>query len=233
MLRIAIVEDDPQDLERLQGCLQQFSRERKRVFDIYTYKNGILFLEQKEYFDIIFMDIEMPHMTGMETAKRLREINEMSCLIFVTNMAQYAIGGYSVGAMDYILKPVEYGSFAFRLERALKHIVEKQDMVMIKTKAGMVSVAASDITWVESRGHRIIYHTTMGSFETWDTISRIEERMGSDSFARCNSGYLINLKYVNQFDGASVTVAGDTLKVSEGKRKKFQEALMRAMNGMR
>lgn len=101
MYRIAIVEDDQNAAEVLRSYLQRYEEENGEQFSVSSFANGLLFLkEQESGFDIVFMDIEMPALDGMETAKLLRRVNDISCLIFVTNMASYAIKGYEVDAID-------------------------------------------------------------------------------------------------------------------------------------
>lgn len=85
---------------------------RKKImlsfFDIRRFKDAVDFISDKMSFDLIFLDIEMPYMSGMELAKHIREYNKVSVIIFVTNMKQYAVNGYEVGALDFVVKPVSY-----------------------------------------------------------------------------------------------------------------------------
>jgi DNA-binding LytR/AlgR family response regulator len=104
-VRIAIVEDEQTAAQELKRCLNRYQNERHQELKITRFDNSITFLNDVcTSYDIVFMDIEMPYMNGMQAAAEMRKINTETCLIFVTNMAQYAIKGYEVDAMDFILK---------------------------------------------------------------------------------------------------------------------------------
>lgn len=120
MIRVAIVEDDAAEREKIQGYLNELSRQEQIQFEIAPYPSGLNFIMgEMKGFDIVLMDIDMPGVNGMETAQALRKVDPTVILIFVTNMAQYAISGYEVDATDFILKPVNKYSFAIKIKRAV------------------------------------------------------------------------------------------------------------------
>lgn len=113
MTRIAIVEDEAAVREQLAGYVQRYTRQYGTQFEVTMFTDGVEILEDyRPVYDIIFLDVEMQHLDGMETARRIRELDSDVLLIFITNMAQYAIKGYAVGALDYVLKPVPYFAFS-------------------------------------------------------------------------------------------------------------------------
>lgn len=113
MIRVAIVEDDAEVQGVLQEYVRRYTRQYGTEFEVSVFADGVDLLEDyRAVYDIIFLDVEMKHLDGMATAERIRQMDADVILIFITNMAQYAIRGYSVGALDYVLKPVPY--FAFR-----------------------------------------------------------------------------------------------------------------------
>ena len=123
VVHVAIVEDEQIHQDTLKNYLQRYESENGVSFHIDVFANPILLLENyKPVYDLIFMDIQMPDINGMDTARRLRAMDQNVLLIFVTSLAQYAIEGYEVAAVDYILKPVQYFSFAMRLTRAIWRI---------------------------------------------------------------------------------------------------------------
>ena len=109
MAKIAVVEDNTAVREELCGFIAKYAQESGRKLDVTPFADGSQIVEPyRPGFDIIFLDIEMPRLGGMPTAERIRQLDPEVVLIFVTNMAQYAIRGYEVDALDFVLKPVSY-----------------------------------------------------------------------------------------------------------------------------
>lgn len=109
MIRVAIVEDEEAVREQLLGYVQRYTRQYGTTFEVRTFSDGVEILEgYRPVYDLILLDVEMKHLDGMETAQRIRALDSDVMIVFITNMAQYAIKGYAVGALDYVLKPVPY-----------------------------------------------------------------------------------------------------------------------------
>ena len=187
MIRIAVVEDLEDEARQLTKCIEQYGREKNEVFAVERFSDGLAFMEGYEpRYDIIFMDINMPLMSGLSAAKRLRVVDPSVCLIFVTQMAQYALNGYEVGASDYILKPVTYGSFALRFDRAVASAKGRQHhAVLLKTQSGLSRIDTNSICYVEVNKHLVVYHTVNGDLESWESLKRWRKSWGPWLEAAC------------------------------------------------
>lgn len=165
-------------------------------------------------------------MDGMSAAEAIRQADEEVTIIFITNMAQYAIRGYAVNALDYVLKPVSYFAFSQRFERAVRKMRKKQKhYVVIKVKGGSKKIGTDDIYYIESQGHNLYFHTNEGVEETAGTMKDMEKKLEPLHFCRCNKGYLVNLNHVDGIKEGMVKVGGDMLVISRPRKKVFQETL--------
>ena len=127
MIRIAIVEDDRVCAGTLQEYLCRYEKESGEIIQSTLFEDGEdIAVGYRAEYDIILMDIEMQFMDGMSAAEAIRKVDEEVTIIFITNMAQYAIRGYSVNALDYVLKPVSYFAFSQRLDRAVSRLRKKE-----------------------------------------------------------------------------------------------------------
>ena len=128
MLNIAVIEDNDRDAKILEQCLTRYATQNHLQFQVAHFSSALKFINAyKSNYDLIFMDIEMPLMSGMEAAKALRQIDRGVTLVFVTNMVQYAVEGYAVEAFDYILKPINDYAFDLKLKRILSHVGSQAD----------------------------------------------------------------------------------------------------------
>ena len=228
-MKIAIVEDQKQYIETLKDYIERYSQEKGEQLEVYAFSDGLEFLNfYKTKFDIVFMDIDMPHISGIETAKRLRQMDQYVCLIFITDLSQFAVNGYEVNAFDYIVKPIGYEKFCSRLSKAITS-VNKSDLgtVCIKSKDFIKIVKITDIYYLESQDHKIIYHLLNEDIETWETWDKVEKKLPSDYFARCATSYLVNLSYVISVKGNEVFLPNATLPITRLKKKDFIDKLMR------
>ena len=207
MTRIAIVEDEAAVREQLAGYVQRYTRQYGTQFEVAMFTDGVEILEDyRPVYDIIFLDVEMQHLDGMETARRIRELDSDVLLIFITNMAQYAIKGYAVGALDYVLKSVPVDGGMRRLDDAT-------------------------IYYIESEGHRVHFYTEDGDFSAPGALKALEEKQAGRLFARCNSGYLVNLAQVSGVQQNTVQVGPHELQISRPKRRAFLAALADYIGG--
>ena len=236
MIRLAIVEDEENYRRELLAFIRQYGKERTLDFDVTEYTDGDEITERYDAsFDIILMDIQMRFMDGMRAAEEIRQKDADVIIMFITNMTDYAIRGYQVDALDYILKPVTYFSFASRLDRAVARLQKKDDKssVTISLRTGGVQkVDAADIYYIESDAHVLIFHTAKGDFETYGRMKDCEEKLVPLHFFRSNKGYLVNLRHVDGVrDGCSI-VQGHSLIISRARKKEFMEALTAYMGDL-
>ena len=227
-IRIAIVEDDINYANQLQDYLCRYRGEFSESFDIKTYFDGdAIVKDYHSQYDIILMDVEMRFMDGMSAAEEIRKVDKDVVIIFITNMPQYAIRGYAVEALDYVLKPVSYFAFSQRLARAIGRMKKReQKSVVISVKGGSVRLDISTIYYIESQGHDIIYHTTTGEYIASGTMKDTEEVLRPFHFFRGSKWYIINLQQVDGLeDGCARLKGGKIVPLSRGRKKEFMEAL--------
>lgn len=227
MLRIAIVEDELIYAKQLEGFLRQFGEERQEMFEINLFTDGDEIVENyRAQFDIILMDIQMQFMDGMTTAEAIRKVDSEVIIIFITNLRQYAIRGYEVDALDYVVKPISYFAFSERLGRAIKRLKKRtQHTIVIKIRGGAARIDVADLYYVESQNHTLIYHTVGKNIESSGAMKNAEDMLAEFNFCRGNKGYLINLAHVDSVQDSFAIVRGEKLLLSRPRRNAFMEAL--------
>lgn len=233
MIRVAIVEDDAEVQGVLQEYVRRYTRQYGTEFEVTVFADGVDILEDyRAVYDIIFLDVEMKHLDGMTTAERIRQMDADVILIFITNMAQYAIRGYSVGALDYVLKPVPYFAFSQQLLKAVARLEKRaKHYLTVPVEGGLRRLDTASIYYLESEGHRVHFYTDEGDFSAPGALKAFEEKLADCPFARCNSGYLVNLAQVRELRQSTVQVGPCELQVSRPKRKGFLAALTDYIGG--
>lgn len=223
MYEIAVIEDVAHDRKHLDKYLDKFSQETGTLFHIDYFSNADDFLEAwRPVYDLVFMDIDLPHTNGMDAAKRLRAFDPDVTLIFVTSLARYAVSSYEVSALDYILKPVSYPAFRLKMQRAVRHMEKMSDpSLTLKLKDGIIRLKSSKIKYIEVQNHQLRYHTEEGLFETRGTMKETEQALASMDFARCNNCYLVNLHQIKKIRDNTVYIGDETLTISRPRKKLF------------
>ena len=166
--------------------------------------------------------IEMPTLGGMPTAERIRLLDPDVVLIFVTNMAQYAIRGYEVDALDFVLKPVSYYQFSTKLERALQRIQRRRGgQVALQVSGGVQLLDTDDILYLETRDRLLHYHTATDTWSVRGSLLKAEKDLAAYHFARCNQCYLVNLRHVRGVQDDLVQVGEERLEISRRQRAAY------------
>ena len=234
-MRIAIVEDDRAVSDQLRNDVLQYFEGREHLCRITQFSDGDEVLENYQAdFDLIFLDIQMQRLDGLTTARRIRELDEDVYLIFITNMANYAIQGYSVNALDFVLKPVNSLMLRQLLTRVEQLLARKaRQYITLPTDRGMTRLEASQIYYVETENHAVQVYTEKGAWRLRESMHAMEARLAEHHFFRCNSCYLVNLAHVEQVEGNTAVVAGSRLTISRPRHKAFMAALTKYIGGIK
>ena len=175
--------------------------------------------DYRPVYDIIFLDVEMQHLDGMETARRIRELDSDVLLIFITNMAQYAIKGYAVGALDYVLKPVPYFAFSQQLQKAVNQLAKRTRYYLaVPADGGMRRLDAATIYYIESEGHRVHFYTEDGDFSAPGALKALED-------AKAELGFQ---EVIYNESVGKLSLVGAGMKTNPGVSFTFFEALSSA-----
>ena len=228
-MNIAIVDDEREQSDILKGYIDRYFGEHplSESYNVAVFTDGDEIIKDYEpKYDIIFLDIEMPRVNGMKAARVIRQTDDGTALIFVTRLARYALKGYDVSALDFMVKPVDYYGFALKMKKAVKYsLANRQKYIVIKNGADAVSVSEREIYYVEIFEHNIIYHTERGDFKIFGSLKTAAEEL-SDDFVPCNRCYLVNMRYIEGVTDNMVTVHGEELIISRYKRKALMDAVV-------
>lgn len=234
-MNIAVVDDNLNDRKMILDYLSQFFNESGLDYTTSTFEDGVSFLKDYSFsYDFIIFDIDMPQMSGIDTAKELRKKDSNVTIMFVTNMPQYALEGYSVEAVDYVLKPLSYPDFRLKMKKATRYILRNsvKKVPINTTEEGLITVDSSDIYYVESKLHYIYYHTKKGIYKMRAKLTEVEDILLPYHFARSGGSFLINLAYLEKIDGNEIVVADETLPLSRRMKASLMSAFTKYMGGI-
>lgn len=202
-------------------------------YDIDTFSGGSSLYEAflKNPFDLVFLDIEMPGIDGITLAKRLRAVSENVQIVFLTSHIEYALEGYEVNALRYLVKPVDMN----KLSEVLKFIQDKKNnsrQIMIKQEGEDIVIDISDVIYIESLDKNVRIVTSKSEYITRYNISDYEEELKNSGFFRSHRSYLISLSKVKKIVKNDVVMDGDiSLPVSRSNVKALKEALYAYVEG--
>ncbi len=232
-LNIAICDDE----KIIREQIKELTEKERPGICAGLYETGDALLAAKKQFDIVFLDIQMEGTDGIETAKRLRQRDEDTILIFITGIREYVFQAFDVAAFHYLLKPIEEDKFREVFHRAEweleKRKSKRRETVFIKTRNRSFSLEKDSILYIESRGKKVEIHTTGETIEAYASMNEMEGQLGG-GFFRCHRGYLVNMAYVAEYDSGSITLNnGECVYLAKEKYGEFVKAYMRYLrNGV-
>ena len=230
--RVAIVEDETQYQKMFKAYVEKYATDKNLDIRIDIFRDGLDITENYEpKWDIILLDIKMQQQDGMSAAHIIREHDSKVLIMFITTLSQYAINGYEVGAMDYVLKPVEYEKFAFRFDRLIGNVKNTEDeYLMLPSEDGKDRVYVSEIKYITVDHHNLeIYiQDKQGRLKEYvirKSISAMENDLKDKGFFRCDHSTIVNIKAIDKVQKDTVMIGEKMLPISRSRKKAFLEAI--------
>lgn len=225
-MKIAVCDDEEVICEQIRSMIQ----EQLPECQVDTYQSGQLLLEREQNYDILFLDIQMEGINGMEIARALRKKGEAMVLIFITGRKEYVFEAFDVSAFHYLLKPVEKEKLVPVLGRAVKEVKKNKQQsskqLFVKTKQRNITINVADILYIESRRRKVEIHTIKGNVELYASMKDLENDLDK-RFYRCHRGYLVNMAYILEYRKDSIDLYnGETIYLAKEKYGDFVKAYM-------
>lgn len=226
---IAVVDDEKAIREHICGLVEEQQPESR----IEAYATGEELLASGKRFDIVFLDIQMEGMNGIEAARGLREKNANlgvgdTVLVFVTGIRDYVFDAFDLYAFQYLLKPIDEDKFAEVLERAVQEAAKKKERRVLFIKSRNLTLDQSEILYIESRAKKVEIHTkgAAQAIEIYAAMDELEGQLG-ENFYRCHRAYIVNMDCITEYDGESITLTnGDRVYLTKKKYGEFVKAYM-------
>lgn len=223
MLLVSIIDPSKEDVTHLSALIERYFRRSGTAYVQRVYQSGMEFVRSAENSDIVFLETDLEKLDGLETARIIRKLGNEAQLIFVARGAEMAIHGYSVDALDYLLKPVESAAVERALDKAVRRLSSRSCAYLaLKLPNGTASISTNDITYVEVFDHNLVYHTTGGDYTVRGRLGDVYEQLDHDYFLACNRSFIVNLRYVTEICTDHVILNGTKISVSKSHRKEIQ-----------
>ena len=223
MRNIAIVEDEDDAAKQLLSYIDRYAATYSQQYHAVRFHSAEDFLaDYKAIYAVVFMDIQMAGINGMDAAEQLRRVDKTVSIIFISNLVQYAQKGYEVDAVSFLVKPVSYFDFSLKFRKALDiYVMNEERSITIKYRGGLARISTDKLMYVEIIAHRLYYHLIDGDLEVTGVLSEVEQELAAYGFLRCNKCYLVNPKFVLGVKGSDVQVGDTTLQISRPRRAAF------------
>ena len=226
-MEVAIVDDEKVIREQIKKLAVKYEPE----CNVKAYETGEELLAEGNKYDVVYLDIQMEGMNGIDTARALREKQEDTVLIFVTGVKDYVFEAFDVAAFHYLLKPIEESKFAEVFDRAAKEAEKRkekgQKQLFIKTRQRNITLEQKNILYIENRGRKAEIHTVDETIEIYAAMVELEKHLGGE-FYRCHRGYLVNMAYITEYSNDSIRLSdGESIYLPKEKYNEFVKEYMR------
>lgn len=233
MLKIAVCDDEKSQLNLLRNILSIHLDLKGLDYKIYEFNSGENLIDSitNKNYDIIFSDIEMGNLDGIETAKNIRLYNRKSIIIFVTAYPDFVFQGYEVKAFNYILKPYKPEKIGHVLDSALEELEDIQDkFYTVESKSKIEKINLSNTFYFTSDKRKVKAFTSTGIIDFYDKLDNLEENLPS-FFVRIHQRYLVNINFVSAVENSSLSINGENLPISRGRYNAFMIEFAKTMLG--
>ena len=234
MIHIAICDDEKHMVDHIKALVSNFFRKKNREIHLRTFLSGKELLSYNGQIDILFLDVQMKGMDGMETARKLRADQFRGILIFITVLKEMVFQSFEVQAYDYLVKPVEEKQFEKTMERlyASMQNASEDSLLVQKGYEGRI-IREEEIVFCEIIDRKIYLNLASGEVvDYYERIENLETKLGSHFF-RCHRSYLINLKHLKGYkNGTACMDNGREIPVSRLRSKEFSSVVLQYMKNM-
>ena len=197
MIKIAICEDKKEQQELLKTYINQIFEALYIKYKLEIFNSGEELLENYQNdTDVLLLDIQMGQINGMDTARKIRSIDDKVEIIFITSLIEYALEGYEVRAYRYLIKPVKYENLKENIINCIKEVDIKNKYIIVKEQGNQIKLDINEITYVEVQKETITIHTLNEVYKTNGTMINIEKDIDCDRFFRCHKSFLVNLEHI-------------------------------------
>lgn len=228
MIRIAICDDERHFVNQIKGILLNHNDRIDETIHIEEFYDGIMLLDKYDCsFDIIFLDIKMPYMDGVQVAEKIRLRDKNVTIIFLTSLIGRAVDGYKVKASNFLIKPVDKKKLLDEIDRWIEdNRIKKQECLLIENVNGQFKIPISDLRYIETYNRNLLLHTENQSIVCYKKLKELRSQLEKYGFAQSHKGFLINLDYVNNISGNEVVlVTKEVLPISRQMKKEFMQQL--------
>jgi len=233
-MKIAICDDDKYFLEKLYQTLTT-CKNAISCAEYHTFSCGVDLVanyKKRKQFDVVFLDIEMPGLSGLETGQKIREIDSDVMIVFITSHHDFMSDSFKIETFDYLTKPLDEVAANDTLGRVFKKYQEHRYIVTLKVRGAIHKLDVSDIVYIESYRKVLTFYTENEAYEMPGKLNDYEIKLVPYGFLKCHQGYLINMKYIESIENNRITtITGVTLDMSARKKrmclKAFNEYTMR------
>lgn len=228
LIAVAICDDEEFYVESLARELERYARENNKEIKIVKFTKVLHFLDQvKENYDLIFLDIKMPHADGIEVAEEIRKRDDKVSIMFLTSYVQRAVDGYSVAAEAFIQKPIQYRRLKAELDKwYIKHMQAEEPYIVLQNNDGKYKIFIKTLKYIETSGRSVLVHTTKKDIKIAKSMKEMQRELEPMGFYKCHNSFLVNVRFVDYVNLAEVgLISNEMLPVSKAKRKAFVDSV--------
>jgi len=228
LIVVAICDDEEVYVESLGKELKRYAREKNKEIKVVKFTKALHFLDQtKDNYDLIFLDIKMPHVDGIEVAEEIRRRDDKVSIMFLTSYMQRAADGYGVAAEAFIQKPIQYNRLKMELDKwYIKHMQVEEPYIVLQNNDGKYKIFIKSLKYIETSGRNILVHTTQKNIKIAKSMKSMQKELEPMGFYKCHNSFLVNVRFVDYVNKTEVgLISNEMLPVSKAKRKTFVDSV--------
>lgn len=235
-MKIAICDDEKKFIDALCPLLEQWAEKNAINLTLYHFTNGddLIDAHRNNCMDLIILDVIMPLLSGIDTARELRKQEQTVPIIFLTSSREFAVDSYDVKAFHYLIKPVDEEKLFRILDDFLKTITLPQNVFTAQTNEGFCKIVIDDVNYLEAQNKQVLVYLSNGkTIAIRELFSKCEEVFSLEQgFFRCHRSYIVNLNGIEQFSKKDVTMNNNTvIPISRNNFTAFKETYFNYMFG--